>query len=93
MQCTPQEIAEDTKKLLVAAGPLEQVGVCCINMDYSTPDENFFAMFEVIQHYRRYGVAAYRSHPKVDLNADMWHSVKSTPIKWLDKNEHTLGTF
>ncbi|HIC89413.1 MAG TPA: hypothetical protein EYP04_08425 [Anaerolineae bacterium] len=56
LQCTPQEIAEDTEKLLLAAGPLEQAGVCCINMDYGTPDDNIFAMFEVIQRYRRSGV-------------------------------------
>jgi uroporphyrinogen-III decarboxylase len=55
LQCTPQEIAEDTEKLLLAAGALEQAGVCCINMDYGTPDENIFAMFEVVQRYRRYG--------------------------------------
>jgi hypothetical protein len=55
LQCTPQEIAEDTEKLLLAAGPLEQVGVCCINMDHGTPDDNIFAMFEIVQRYRRHG--------------------------------------
>ena len=55
LQCTPPEIAEDTEKLLLAAGLLEQAGVCCINMDYGTPDDNIFAMFEVVQRYRRYG--------------------------------------
>jgi len=55
LQCTPPEIAEDTEKLLLAAGPLEQAGVCCINMDYGTPDDNVFAMFAVVQRYRRYG--------------------------------------
>lgn len=51
----PREMAEDTEKLLLAAGPLEQAGVCCINMDYGTPDDNIFAMFEVVQRYRGYG--------------------------------------
>jgi hypothetical protein len=55
LQSTPQEIAQDTEKLLSGAGPLEQVGVCCINMDYGTPDDNIFAMFEVVQRYRTYG--------------------------------------
>jgi uroporphyrinogen-III decarboxylase len=55
LQCSPQEIAQDTEGLLRAAGPLEQAGVCCINMDYGTPDDNIFAMFEVVQRYRRYG--------------------------------------
>ena len=55
LQCTPQEIAADTEKVLCAAGSLEKIGICCINMDDGTPDENIFAMFEVIQKYRRYG--------------------------------------
>jgi hypothetical protein len=55
LQCTPQEIAQDTETLLQAAGPLEQAGVCCINMDYGTPDENIFAMAEVVERFRRYG--------------------------------------
>ncbi len=55
LQRTPQEIAEDTEQLLLTAGPLEQAGVCCINMDYGTPDDNLFAMFEVVERYRRYG--------------------------------------
>jgi hypothetical protein len=55
LQCTPQEIAQDTEHLLLAAGPLEKAGVCCINMDYGTPDENIFAMAEVVERYRRLG--------------------------------------
>ena len=49
---TPQEIAEDTEELLRAADPLKKVGVCCINMDYGTPDENIFAMYKVVQSFR-----------------------------------------
>jgi len=55
LRSTPQEIADDTEKLLLASGPLEQAGVCCINMDAGTPDDNLYAMFQVIQRYRRYG--------------------------------------
>jgi uroporphyrinogen-III decarboxylase len=55
LQCSPKEIAEDTEKLLMAAGPLERAGVCCINMDHGTPDDNIFAMFDVVQRYRGYG--------------------------------------
>jgi uroporphyrinogen-III decarboxylase len=55
LQCTPQEIARDTEALLLAAGPLDRVGMCCINMDYGTPDDNLFAMFEVVERFRRYG--------------------------------------
>ena len=55
LHCIPQQIAEDTERLLSAAGPLAQAGVCCINMDAGTPDDNIWAMFEVVQRYRRFG--------------------------------------
>ena len=55
LRCTPGEIAKDTEKLLLAAGSLGQAGVCCINMDYGTPDDNIWAMFEVVQRYQHYG--------------------------------------
>jgi uroporphyrinogen-III decarboxylase len=53
LTCTPQEIAADTAYLLSAAGPLELAGICCINMDYGTPDANLMAMVEVVEQYRR----------------------------------------
>ncbi|MRR29594.1 hypothetical protein EG834_04545 [bacterium] len=52
LNCTAAEIAADTESLLQAAGSHEQVGVCCINMDYGTPDENIMAMVEVVERYR-----------------------------------------
>lgn len=55
LHATPQEIAADTEKLLLVADPLELAGVCCINMDYGTPGDNIFAMYEVIERFRRYG--------------------------------------
>jgi uroporphyrinogen-III decarboxylase len=53
LQHSADEIAADTEILLSAAGPLDNVGICCINMDAGTPDENIFAMYEVVQRYRR----------------------------------------
>lgn len=53
LTCTPQEIAADTEALLKAAGPLELAGVCCINLDYGTPDDNLFAMYAVVEKFRR----------------------------------------
>jgi uroporphyrinogen-III decarboxylase len=53
LQAGPREIAADSRGLLEAAGPLENAGVCCINMDYGTPDENIFAMYEVVEQFRR----------------------------------------
>ncbi|HSN74233.1 MAG TPA: uroporphyrinogen decarboxylase family protein [Anaerolineae bacterium] len=52
---TPQEITQDTEYLLQAVGRLERAGLCCINMDYGTPDDNIFAVAEVVERYRRYG--------------------------------------
>jgi uroporphyrinogen-III decarboxylase len=54
LQATAEEITADTEGLLKAAGPLEHAGVCCINMDYGTPDDNIFAMFEVVQRFRQH---------------------------------------
>jgi uroporphyrinogen-III decarboxylase len=55
LTCTPPEIVADTESLLRAAGPLELAGVCCINMDYGTPNENIFAMYKVVAKYRERG--------------------------------------
>jgi hypothetical protein len=55
LTCSPIQIAADTDQLLKAAAPLENVGVCCINIDYGTPDENIFAIVEVVERYRRFG--------------------------------------
>jgi len=52
LQASAQEIADDTRNLLENAGPLENAGICCINMDYGTPDENIFAMYEVVKEFR-----------------------------------------
>jgi hypothetical protein len=44
LQETAAEIREDVSALLAAAGRREKVGICCINMDYGTPDENVNAV-------------------------------------------------
>jgi uroporphyrinogen-III decarboxylase len=53
LECSPQEIAQDAETLLREARSLENIGVCCINMDAGTPDENIFAMYEVVEKYRK----------------------------------------
>lgn len=55
LRCTPQEIAADTAMLLEAAGSPERCGICCINMDFGTPDDNIFAMAEIVERFRRAG--------------------------------------
>ncbi len=52
LQQAADDIREDTEQLLLAAGPLDKTGVCCINMDYGTPDENVVAMLEVVETFR-----------------------------------------
>jgi len=46
LQENAEAIYRDTRNLLLAAGRTSKVGVCCINMDYGTPDENILAMFK-----------------------------------------------
>ncbi len=52
---TPQDVAADAGYLLQAAGDLARAGLCCINMDYGTPDDNIWAVADVVERYRRYG--------------------------------------
>jgi len=52
LQQTPDEIRRDTEQILLAAGPLEKVGICCINMDFGTPDENVMTILEVTKKFR-----------------------------------------
>jgi hypothetical protein len=50
---TPEEAAADAEGLLQAHGaPWDKVAVCCINMDYGTPDEVVRAIFETVARFR-----------------------------------------
>jgi len=51
LQASAAEIREDALKLLAACGRTEKVGLCAINMDYGTPDENVHAMLEVARQH------------------------------------------
>lgn len=51
MQCGETEIYEDALYLLKACGRRERVGLCCINMDPSTPDANVRAMMRAVADY------------------------------------------
>lgn len=44
LRSSPVEVRDDAVRLLSAAGG--NAGLCCINMDYGTPDENVRAMFD-----------------------------------------------
>lgn len=54
-ECTAQEVERDIANLFKHVGKLNNVGICCINMDYGTPDENVAAIFETLQKYRKIG--------------------------------------
>lgn len=47
LQQSAATIRADARRLLEAAGDTANVGLCCINMDFGTPDENVLAMLEV----------------------------------------------
>lgn len=53
--CAPDEVETDLVNLLENAGDLSKVGICCINMDNGTPDENVMKIFEVAERYRKFG--------------------------------------
>ncbi len=46
-------IEKDIEELLQNAKPLEKAGLCCINMDYGTPDENVRRIFQIAEKYRK----------------------------------------
>jgi len=49
---TAEEIEKDIESLLQDSASLHKIGLCCINMDYGTPDENVRKIFEVADRYR-----------------------------------------
>ena len=50
---TPDQVRADVAWLLDQAGPLDKLALCCIAMDYGTPDENVRALFEAAELLRR----------------------------------------
>jgi hypothetical protein len=52
LSCTAEEARQDALALLQAAGRASNVGLCCINMDYGTPDENIRAVLEVAREFK-----------------------------------------
>jgi hypothetical protein len=45
------EIRHDAEQLLEAVGNIDKVGLCCINMDFGTPDENVREAMKVASDY------------------------------------------
>jgi hypothetical protein len=51
LQYNKNEIYQDTVSLLKSSKRIENVGVCCINMDADTPDENVRSIFQAVNDY------------------------------------------
>jgi hypothetical protein len=49
LQQTADQVSDDARSLIGTAGSLENLGICCINMDHGTPDENIRAVMEVAE--------------------------------------------
>jgi len=47
-----EEVRQDVEGLLRQAGPVQKAAVCCVNIDYGTPDENVAEIFRVVDEYR-----------------------------------------
>jgi uroporphyrinogen-III decarboxylase len=52
LQAKPEEIEQDITKLLIEANCIENIGVCCINMDYGTPLQNLETFFDTVEYAR-----------------------------------------
>jgi len=52
LQCKPEEIVNDVEMLLTQVKSVDDLGVCCINMDYGTPKENLYALFDTVRRFR-----------------------------------------
>jgi hypothetical protein len=53
LQVTSDQIRQDVEQLLASASSGENVGICCINMDYGTPDANMLAVLGAVADFSR----------------------------------------
>lgn len=49
LTASPDEVIDDVNRLVLANGGVENAGVCCINMDHGTPDENIRAVYKAAE--------------------------------------------
>lgn len=52
-QCTPADVHRHLASIVAHAAPYDRVGVCCINMDASVPDENVRALIAFAREFDR----------------------------------------
>lgn len=53
LKCKKEEVRNDIIRMVEHNGSIENVGICCINMDYKTPDENINAIYETVYELRK----------------------------------------
>lgn len=51
LNCTPEEIADDVRRIVDTGGPLEKLSIDAVGCDYGTPDENVRAMLGTARDY------------------------------------------
>lgn len=49
LSCTTSEVEEDVIKMISDNGGLGNIGLCCINMDFGTPDENIRRIYQTVE--------------------------------------------
>jgi hypothetical protein len=60
-----EQVRQDVEHLLQQAGPLEKTAMCCINVDYDTPDEN-------IRRWPKNIAATMRQHSQSAKPSESW---------------------
>ena len=71
LQENAEAIRRDVLDLLAAAGRKNNVGVCSINMDYGTPDENVRAMLSSLEVKMQPDFSATREVVMNESNGDL----------------------
>jgi uroporphyrinogen-III decarboxylase len=52
LQVNQEELVQDVESLISVAGPLDHTGMCCINIDYGTPEDNIKAFIQQVKAHR-----------------------------------------
>jgi len=52
LTCSKEEVRYDILRLVKENGGIQNAGICCINMDYNTPDENIKMIYETASELR-----------------------------------------
>ena len=53
MTCTKEQVGEDIRSMVEANGGTDKAGICCINVDYGTSDENIIEIYNTAAQLRK----------------------------------------